>query len=165
MAHVRYIDRTKEYYLAQGYKNSYEWAHFADVPFAPLAKPLSECRLGLLGTSEIAVHFDPKLEDNPIVEEAFRGVYAIPSDTATEKLYSRTLDFDRNATTLDDVNSFFPIDRMRESLADGLIGSMPDRVYGAYNNYSKRKVLQEEGPMALQFCLEDQIDAIIIVPI
>ena len=113
MEHVRYIDRTKDYYLTQGYEKSYEWAHFANVPFTPLAKPLSECRLGLLGTSEIAVHFDPKLEDDPLVEEAFRGVYAIPSDTATGKLYSRTLDFDRNATTLDDVNSFFPRSRCR----------------------------------------------------
>lgn len=165
MEHVRYIDRTRDYYLSQGYEKSYDWAHFDDVPFTPLKKPLSECRVGLLGTSEVAVHFDPETEENPIVEEHFRGVYSIPADTPTQKLYSRTLDFDRYATNLDDVNAFFPIDRMREALADGRFGSMPRRVYGAYNNYSKRKVLEEEGPTALEYCRADGVDAVIIVPI
>ena len=28
---IRYIQRTREYYLALGYDNPYRWAHFADV--------------------------------------------------------------------------------------------------------------------------------------
>lgn len=165
MEHVRYIDRTRDYYLSQGYEKSYEWANFDEVPFTPLAKPLSACKVGLLGTSEVAVHYDPETEENPIVEDHFRGVYSIPADMPTARLYSRTLDFDRNATTLDDVNAFYPIDRLREAVADGRIGAMPDRVYGAYNNYSKRKVLEEEGPMALEYCRADGLDAVVIVPI
>ena len=165
MEHVRYIDRTRDYYLRQGYKKSYEWAHFKGVPFTPLVKRLAECRIGLLGTSEVAVNYDEGNEENPIVEDHFRGVYSIPSNTPTKMLYSRTLDFDRNATKLDDVNAFYPVDRLREAVADGRIGSIPDRFYGAYNNYSQRKVLQEEGPTALNFCHEDGVDAVIIVPI
>mgnify|MGYP001158101957 FL=1 len=165
MEYVRYIDRTRDYYLSQGYEKSYEWAHFDDVPFAPFSKPLAECKVGLLGTSEVAVHFDPEAEENPVVEPNFRGVYSIPADTPTERLYSRTLDYDRNATSLDDVNAFFPVDRLREAVADGRVGGIPDHVYGAYNNYSKRKVLQEEGPSALEMCRADNLDAVIIVPI
>ena len=30
---VRYIDRTRAYYLSQGYDKPYRWAHFDDVPF------------------------------------------------------------------------------------------------------------------------------------
>ena len=119
MDYVRYIDRTRENYLRQGYENSYKWANFAEVPFTPLPKPLSECRVGLLGTSEVAVKFDPETEEDPISEEDFRGVYPIPADTPTDKLYSRTLSFDRNATTLDDVNAFYPIDWIREAVAHG----------------------------------------------
>ena len=54
---------------------------------------------------------------------------------------------------------------MREALADGRIGAMPERVYGAYNNYSKRKVLEEEGPTALDYCRADGVEALVIVPI
>jgi len=165
MDHVRYIDRTRDDYIRQGYEKPYEWANFADVPFTPLAKPLSKCRVGLIGTSEVAVRFDPATEQDPISEEDFRGVYPIPAATPTEKLYSRTLSFDRNATHLDDVNAFYPIDRLREAVADGRIGSMPARVYGAYNNYSQRKVLGQEAPKALNFCRQDELDAIIMVPV
>lgn len=165
MSHVRYIDKTRDDYLRQGYEKSYAWAHFDDVPFTPLAKPLSQCRVGLLGTSEVAVRFDPATEPNPISEEDFRGVYAIPAATPTDKLYSRTLSFDRNATHLDDVNAFFPIDRLREAVADGRIGSMPGRVLGAYNNYSQRKVLTQEAPKALAIAREEGLDAMVIVPV
>ncbi len=31
---IRYIDRSRAYYLALGYDNPYRWAHNVDVPFA-----------------------------------------------------------------------------------------------------------------------------------
>src|SRR5687767_4487244 len=34
-SHVRYIDKTRAYYQAEGYGKSYEWAHFDDIPFTP----------------------------------------------------------------------------------------------------------------------------------
>jgi len=37
-SYVRYIDKTREYYLAQGYETPYRWAHFDEVPFTPLKK-------------------------------------------------------------------------------------------------------------------------------
>ena len=52
--HVKYIAKTRDYYLSQGYAKPYEWARFDDVPFTPLEKPLSECRATLVSTSEIA---------------------------------------------------------------------------------------------------------------
>ena len=165
MSYVRYIDRTRDYYLSQGYEKPYQWAQHEDVPFTPLKKPLSECNVGLLTTSELAIHYDQEREENPIREQGFRSVYAIPADTATEKLYSRTSSYDSYATHLDDVNSFFPLDRMREALADGRIASCPERFCGAYNNYSQKKVLNEEAPATLAFCREDNVDAMIMVPV
>ncbi|PPR19565.1 MAG: hypothetical protein CFH40_02253, partial [Alphaproteobacteria bacterium MarineAlpha10_Bin3] len=44
MNHVRYIDKTRDYYLSQGYDKPYRWANFDDVPFTPLNKPLAESR-------------------------------------------------------------------------------------------------------------------------
>ena len=165
MAYVRYIDRTTEDYLRQGYDNPYQWAHHETAPFTKLRKPLSDCKVGLIGTSEVAVRFDPETEENPIVEEDFRGIYTIPTDTPTEKFYSRTASFDRHATHLDDVNAYYPIDRLREAVTDGRVGAMPERVLGAYNNYSQRKVLEQEAPKALQYCREDGVDALIMVPV
>lgn len=165
MSYVRYIDKTREYYLKQGYAESYSWAHYDTVPFARLEKPLSDCRVGLVTTSEIAVHYDEASEANPIVEEGFRSVYAVPADIPSEKLYSRTSSFDSHATHLDDINAFFPVDRMHEAVAAGRIDGIPERFCGAYNNYSQRKVIEEEGPKVLEFCRRDEVDAVILVPV
>jgi hypothetical protein len=42
---------------------------------------------------------------------------------------------------------------------------MPDSFYGAYNNYSQRKVLEQEAPKALAFARRDELDAMIMVPV
>jgi len=165
MDYVRYIDKTRDYYLSQGYDKPYAWAHYEDVPFAKLNKPLADATVALVSTSELAIRFDPETEENPISEEGFRGVYAIPADTPTEKLYSRTHSYDSYATHLDDISSFFPAERMLEAAASGRIGSVPDRFYGCYNNYSQRKVLEQEAPKVLQFCREDGVDAVVLVPV
>jgi D-proline reductase (dithiol) PrdB len=165
MTYVRYIDKTTDYYLSQGYEKSYSWAQNESAPFTPLSKPLSESRVGLLTTSELAIEYDAAAEANPIVEEGFRDVYAIPADTPTERFYSRTSSYDSYATHLNDTNAYFPVDRMREAVAAGRIGATPARFYGAYNNYSKRKVIEQEGPAALAMCIEDQIDAAVLVPV
>ena len=39
---IAYMQRTRDWYLALGYGNPYRWAHHADVPFQPLAKPLAQ---------------------------------------------------------------------------------------------------------------------------
>ena len=162
---IPYMHRIKTYYQTLGYGKPYEWAHYVDSPFTPLKKPLSECKVGLIGTSEVAVRFDPETETDPIVEDDFRGIYAIPADMPTERFYSRTASFDRNATHLDDVNAYYPVDRLREAVADGRVAGMPNRFYGAYNNYSQRKVLTQEAPKVLEYCRADGIDALIMVPV
>ena len=43
---VPYMQRTREYYLALGFGAPYELAHYAQVPFQPLRKPLSNCPPG-----------------------------------------------------------------------------------------------------------------------
>lgn len=165
MDYVRYIDKTTAYYLKEGYEKPYAWASNDTAPFTALKKPLAESRVTLISTSELAIHYDPATEENPVVEEGFRSVYALPADTPSEKFYSRTSSFDAYATHLDDVNSFFPVDRLREAVDSGRIGSIPERLMGCYNNYSQRKVLEEEAPKALQWCIEDAVDVAVLVPV
>ncbi len=32
MTHVRYIDKTRDYYRNEGYDTPYRWAHFDEIP-------------------------------------------------------------------------------------------------------------------------------------
>ena len=50
-APIPYMQRIRDYYQALGYGAPYRWAHYAEVPFAPLNKPLAESRIGLITTA------------------------------------------------------------------------------------------------------------------
>ena len=50
-APIPYMQRIRDYYQALGYGAPYRWAHYAEVPFQPLAKPLAECRVALITTA------------------------------------------------------------------------------------------------------------------
>jgi len=89
--YVRYIDRTREYYLAEGYKTPYKWAHFEDIPFARLEKPLDKCRIGLVTTSDIAVRTESGERESHDAAALVGNVYSIAIDIPVERLYSRAL--------------------------------------------------------------------------
>jgi D-proline reductase (dithiol) PrdB len=164
MTYVRYIDKTREYYAKEGYAKPYQWAHFDDVPFTPLTKPLKDCRLTLVSTSDVAMKGEDDGERDAL--EMFSGnVYSIPSDTPAERLFSRQEHFDRYATNLDDVNTYFPIDRLNEAAAAGRIGSVAPRLHGVFTAYSQRRTLEVDGPEVLRLCREDNVDAAVLTPV
>lgn len=164
MTHVRYIDRTREYYLGQGYEKPYQWAQFDEVPFAPLVKPLADSRVALVSTSDIAIQ-GPNGDRDRSHEAMVGNVYSLPSDTAPALLFSRQEHFDQHATTLDDPNSYFPITRLHELAANGRIGSVADRAHGVYTAYSHRKTTEVDGPEVVRRCREDGVDVAILTPV
>jgi D-proline reductase (dithiol) PrdB len=163
--YVRYMEKTREYYLAEGYNNPYQWAHFEDIPFAPLTKPLSQCRLGLVTTSDIMVVSESGQRERFDVETLIGNVYSIPSDIAVERLYSRNEHYDRYETNLNDVNSYCPLSRLREFAAEGRIGSFASRFHGVYTSYSKRLTIERDAPEVLRRCREDGVDAVVLTPV
>lgn len=165
MDHVRYIDRTRDYYRAQGYEKDYQWAQFDDAPFAKLAKPLSECRIALVSTSDVTVKSADGANEQHS-DELFTGnVYSIASDIPVDQLYSRQEHFDTHATNLDDVNTYFPITRLHEMAQSGRIGSVAPRAHGVYTAYSHRRTLEVDAPEVLKRCREDQVDAVVLTPV
>ena len=164
MDHVRYIDKTREYYLAEGYEKPYHWAHFDEVPFAPLSKPLSESRIALASTSDVAVRAEGDEED-PTHRILVGNVYSIPSDTPLDMLYSRQEHYDTYATHIDDVNSYFPITRLYELVEEGRIGSVAARAHGVYTSYSHRRTMEHDGPEVLRRCREDGVDVALLTPV
>ena len=140
MSPVQYMQRIREYYLDQGYEKPYTWAHFEDVPFTPLKKPLSESVVTLFSTSDVSVRRDEG-EILPATETTVGEVYSVPWNTPIEELYSRQESFDHYATSLDDIDAYLDIStrclsemqrgRRRHSNSDsGLTRVPPDRESG-----------------------------------
>lgn len=162
--YVRYIDKTRAYYLSQGYEKPYAWARNDDAPFTPLAKPLSASTITLVSTSEIAIRDDPRFAEDAETK-AVGNVYTVPSDTPSARLYSRTHSYDRYATSLDDPNAYFPIDRLHEAVARGRIGRIAPQCLGVYNAYSQRKTIERDAPEVLGQCRAMAVDVALLVPV
>jgi hypothetical protein len=155
---VSYIDKSREYYLSLGYRNPYQWAHFADVPFAPLARELAAASVTLITT---AMPPAPEGTHEPVA----RGVHSIPSGAVPARLDTDGLFWDRQATHTDDLDSYFPIHRLRELAAQGRIGRLAARLHCVPTEYSRRKTLELDGPEIVRRCREDGADAALLVPL
>ena len=160
--YVRYIDKTREYYKGEGYDTPYRWAHFDDVPFTPLGKPLAECRMGLITTSEMAVRgaARPVPDDDPL-----RNPYWLSSATPIGDLYSLKIAYDRYATTLDDVDTYLPLTRLGEAVADGRIAALAPRFQVAFSQYSQRKTLEVDAPLIYEWLREDRVDVAVLTAV
>ncbi|MEE2688234.1 MAG: glycine/sarcosine/betaine reductase selenoprotein B family protein [Pseudomonadota bacterium] len=164
MTYVRYIDKTREYYLSQGYEKPYNWAHFDDAPFMPLSKPLAESRVALVSTGEVEVKGLDLTEDENQMGNV-GGVYSIPSDTLEDRLFSVSHSYDKHATTLDDVNAYFPSARLHEAVEEGRIAGLTERFIGVYNAYSQRRTIERDAPEVLKRLRQDGADVALMVPV
>lgn len=157
-SYVSYIDRSREYYAAQGYTKPYQWPHYDDVPFAPLAKPLAECRVGLVTT---AGKMRPA---NPMEAMLYRReLYAEPTNPPPISRFTDDLFWDKKATHTNDLDSFLPINRLAEYAQKGRIKAISPRFYGVITDYSQRRTIEEHSPQILKWCLEDGLDAVILM--
>ena len=91
-SHVSYIDKSRNYYGAQGYPQAYQWSYNHHVPFAPLTKPLNECRVGLVTTS----FFEKKVDKDAVAGSATKEPYAARCDDALGGLYNKDLFWDKD---------------------------------------------------------------------
>jgi hypothetical protein len=156
-APVPYMERTRLYYRALGYESDYAWATFEDVPFTPLAKPLSRANIALVTTAGPP---DRSNRDSRGRKKVWSGDVLAPPAT-----WETDVAWDRESTHLDDRETFVPIDAMRKAVANGVIGGIARRFHGAPTDYSHRKTMEEDAPEILRRVREDGADAALLVPL
>ncbi len=158
---VSYIDRTREYYAAQGYERPYAWARHADAAFTRLAKPLARSRVGVITTASPWRDEAPRDGVLRGAKQVWSGAAASPPD----RLYTDDLAWDKAATHTDDVASFLPLAQLAEFARAGRIGSLASRFHGVPTDYSQRRTQEQDAPELLARCREDGVDAALLVPL
>jgi D-proline reductase (dithiol) PrdB len=162
---IPYRQRIRDYYAALGYGTPYEWAHYREVPFRPLAKPLRKCRVTLVTT---AAPFQADKGDQgpgaPYNSAAkFYAVYS--GDTAKDHdLRISHVGIDRQHTTAEDPGSYFPLPLLRAAAEAGRIGAVARRFHGLPTNRSHRVTLEVDCPELVARCLADEADAALLLP-
>lgn len=161
---IPYLDRIRTYYQTLGYGKPYEWAHFADVPFQPLRKPLSESRLALVTTA--APYQPEKGNQGPgAAYNAAAKFYSVYSgETADDHdLRISHIGYDRKHTTAEDSRTWFPLAQLRRLAGEGRIGGLTPRFHGAPTNRSHRTTIETDCVEILDRCREDGADVAVIV--
>ena len=117
---VRYIERTRSYYLGLGYDNPYVWAHYTEVPFSPLKKPLDQSVLALITT---AVPYDPQKGDQgPGAAYNAAAKFYKPyqhSIDANVDLRIAHVGIDRKNANMEDSHCWFPLEAAKQAKIEG----------------------------------------------
>lgn len=156
---IDYIQRTRDQYDALGYP-AYRWVEIdTPPPFTPLARPLSDCRVGLIASGGIyqlgqtAFHFKDDL--------SYR---AIDVNVAPDKLRVSHFAYD-TAAARTDPNVVFPYQTLTDLARLGRIGSLARKAYTFMGGiYSARKVRDVLAPALTDQLVRDEVDVAIMVP-
>ena len=152
---VKYIEKTRSYYEAQGFERPYQWARHSETPFTPLKKTLKDSKVGLITTAATY----------PRTDEDIRFVDSVAIDPLPMKLYADDLAWDKKATHLDDIGSYLPIEMLKQERDLGRIASVVDRLHCVPTEYSQRQTIEHDAVEILHRCREDGADIALLVPL
>ena len=162
---IPYMARTRAYYRALGYETPYLWAHYQDAPFAPLRKPLAQCRVALVTT---AAPHRPELGDQGPgatynAAAKFYQVYSQSIEGSPDVRISH-IAYDRRHTSAADPATWFPLAALKQAAKVGKIGDLAPRFHGLPTNRSHHVTIEEDCPALLDALRADGADAALLVP-
>lgn len=160
---IAYMQRTRDYYLALGYRDPYLWASHDDVPFQPLRKPLAQTRVAIVTTAApFKAGAGPQGPGAPYNAAAkFYKVYA--GDSADDHdLRIAHVAIDRQHTSMEDSGTWFPLPALR-AFAEARRIRLAPRFYGFPTNRSQRHTQDVDCPDLLRRCLADGVEVAILV--
>lgn len=161
---LAYMQRTRDWYLALGYGNPYQWAHHDDVPFSGLGRPIANSRVALVTTAAL---FQPgKGDQGPGAAyngaAKFHDIWSRPTSPAPDVRISH-IAYDRTHTTARDPRTWFPLEALQQAERTGRIGSLTSRVYGFPTNRSQRTNTEKDAPALLEALADEGTQAAVLV--
>jgi hypothetical protein len=152
---VPYMQRTRDYYRAQGYTSDYQWAHHGETDFSKLKKPLNKSRVTVITTA---------MPDNS-ASKKMREVTISSCLPPPNSMFTDELSWDKENTHTRDVPSFLPIKQLTALANKGKIGSLSSRFFSLPTEYSQRNTNEIDAPLILKECRKDKVDLALLVPL
>jgi D-proline reductase (dithiol) PrdB len=144
---------------------AYPWRRIDPVPWTPLRKPLSQCRLALVSSAGFVLPdqepFDPDIRGG---DTGFREIPA-DADVSTFRDCHRSHSFDHSGMRRDP-NLAFPLDRVRELAASGRIGEVNRRHLSFMGSITAPgRLTRDSAPEAARLLVADGVDVALLVPV
>jgi D-proline reductase (dithiol) PrdB len=142
-------------------------AHVAELP-VPVFDPIAATTAPPLDRSRVAIVTTAALRSSGHVELAPLGdpsFVTLPGDERDLQLAHFSPNFDR-AGFVADLNVVYPVDRLAELAASGVIGSVaPRHVAFMGAQFDLSTVMVDTGPAAAQLLLADGVDVVLLTPV
>jgi D-proline reductase (dithiol) PrdB len=141
---------------------------YDDIPWTPLARPLSECRVALLSSAAIALADDEPFDQQGERQNPWWGDpthRVIPAGTSADqvRLYHLHIDTRPGETDLDCV---LPLTRLAELAADRAIGEVAPSHYSMMGYIlDETELLAETAPKIVARLRDEAADAVVLVPV
>jgi D-proline reductase (dithiol) PrdB len=139
-----------------------------ETPWTPLTRPLGECTLALVSSAALALKrdlpFDLEIERrNPWISDPSYRV--LPRGVTEKDVAVYHLHIDPQYAR-QDLNCVFPLQRLAELEASGEIGKLAARHY-SYMGYTcdARPLLEQSLPGMIRGLQEDEVDAVLLIPV
>jgi len=144
---------------------SYAWRRIEPVPWTPLRKPLSQCRVALVSSAGFVLPgqkpFDVSMRGG---DPSFREIPAhVDASTLVESHRSRSFD---HSGMRSDPNLAFPVERLRELGQSGRIGSVNHRHISFMGSITAPgRLVKQTAPEAARLLAADGVDVALLVPV
>jgi hypothetical protein len=150
---------------------------YADGPFTPYKKRLSDSRLALItSTGHFVAGNDPEPlgAKNMTQQEAIEKIMefvreapqlsSLPVDTPEDRLRVRHGGYDIRGVQADP-NVAFPLQRLLELEHEGAIGLLIRQAYSFVGACSQKRLLQQTGPQWVEIFKQQPVDVALLVPV
>lgn len=139
-----------------------------DIPWTPLAKPLSEARVALVSTAALALHGDEPFDQEGERRDPWWGdpsFRVLPRDARTGGVRSYHMHIDTSVPERD-LDSVMPLARLAELETEGFVGSSAPSHYSFMGYILKEKELLETStPAMIEQMKREEVDAVLLVPV
>jgi len=157
MAPVAYIEQVRGMFPNDP---PYQWTVSAASPWAPMAKPVRECRIALISSGGI-YHRTQAPFDSVKNDLTFRE---IPKEVDFAEL--QVSHYSPKARKVQDLHTIFPLQRLRELEAKGFIGELASPAFSFMGRIFTRTRLQKEmAPHLIDRLRTMNADAALLVPV
>jgi D-proline reductase (dithiol) PrdB len=139
-----------------------------EIPWSPLAKPLSQCAVSLLSSAAVALKTDQPFDQgierrDPWFSDPSYRVIPRTASTGGVRVYHLHIN---TSFAEQDLNCVMPIERLNELEALGEVGRSAPSHY-SYMGYTVRPeaLLRDAVPRIIGQLRQEQVDAVVLVPV
>ncbi len=144
---------------------AYRWRTNSPIPWTPLKKPLSDCRVAVVSSAGFvpigSKKFDEEIRGG---DSSFR---IVPSNTLPTDLADshRSESFDHTAMEADP-DLAFPLTRIRELCEEGFLGEVAPRHLSYMGSITATgPLIRDSAPAGAAQLVLDEVDLVLLVPV